>query len=42
MLSLKNSIIKTGRPPVYQHKLFELSIDASQNSLDNTFKTRNI
>jgi hypothetical protein len=26
-----------GGPPVYQHGLFEHSIDPSQNSLDNTF-----
>ncbi len=27
-------------PPVYEDGLFELSIDPSQNSLDNTFKLR--
>ncbi len=30
---------KTGGPPVYQHGLFEHSIDPSQNSLDSTFKS---
>ncbi len=29
---------KTGRPPVYQHRLFEHSIDPSQNLPDTTFK----
>jgi hypothetical protein len=29
---------KTFGPPVYQHGLFELSIEPSYNSLDNTFK----
>jgi hypothetical protein len=29
---------KTGGPPVYQHRLFELAIDPSQNSLDITYK----
>jgi hypothetical protein len=26
-------------PPVYEDGLFELSIDPSENSLDNTFKS---
>jgi hypothetical protein len=26
-----------GVPPVYQHGLFELSIDPCNNSLDNTY-----
>jgi hypothetical protein len=30
-----------GGPPVYQRGLFELSIDPSQNSLDNFFKLLN-
>ncbi len=30
---------KTGGPPVYQSGVFELSIDPSWNSLDNTFKS---
>jgi hypothetical protein len=38
MVYLSNSKRKTGGPPVYQHGLFELSIDPFQNSLDNTFK----
>jgi hypothetical protein len=38
MVSLSNSKRKTGGPPVYQHGLFELIIDPSLNSLDNTFK----
>jgi hypothetical protein len=29
---------KNGGPPVYQHGLFEHSIDPTKNSLDNTFK----
>jgi hypothetical protein len=29
---------KNGRPPVYQHGLFEHTIDPAYNSLDNTFK----
>jgi hypothetical protein len=29
---------KMGGLPVYQHRLFELIIDPSKNSLDNTFK----
>jgi hypothetical protein len=28
---------KNGRPPVYQHRLFERIIDPSYNSLKNTF-----
>jgi hypothetical protein len=28
---------KSGGPPVYQHGLFECSIDPCYNSLDNTF-----
>jgi hypothetical protein len=28
-----------GKPQVYKHALFELSIDASEKLLDNTFKT---
>jgi hypothetical protein len=29
MVSLSNSKRKTGRPPVYQHRLIELRIDPS-------------
>jgi hypothetical protein len=37
-VSLENSKRKTGRPPIYQHRLFELVIDPSKNLLNNTFK----
>jgi hypothetical protein len=41
-VSLLNSKRKACGPPVYQHGLFELIIDPSENSLDNTFKGRDI
>jgi hypothetical protein len=37
--SWENSKRKTGGSPVFQHGPFELSIDPSENSLDNTFKS---
>jgi hypothetical protein len=38
MVSLYNSKRIIAGPPVYEDGLFELSIDPSYNSLDNTFK----